>query len=476
MSDLVSKMTDLCGDKAYTCKYMKKITEYFQCEIVMAEVNGKKNVITFKSTADSLLHSFYRKSDSSAHEKEALIQTAANLIAEDIKALSSDRRCYPTSEEIASMDAYSKYIPQSLMMFLEHIFTGKVQKGKVASIGQCIVQGCLPRSTIAPLQIGLGVQMHHDFGSKFLIDTLNSLGFCSSYTEVQRYESSAAQNWDIDIDRSSRSQAVQFVAENVDHNVGTIDGYNTFHGMGIIATITPGTSVTRIVPRIKSSSKDLETVGKINVTFFAQNKPLMADFCFHCLDDSFSADDSTLNSDFLLKVTRPLLFSLPSWSGFMQTVQRGSYPGKSSIVFLPMIDMNPSDLTCIYSILKCVSQQAEKLNVSPVLTFDQLLYWKALQIVSSECPASCIKSTVLRLGAFHTDMSFLGCIGQLMENTGLQEVIETVYASNSVTQMFSGKSVSRAMRAHFLVYDALSCLLLEKFVPDNLQAGPTVRP
>jgi len=26
----------------------------------------------------------------------------------------------------------------------------------------------------------------------------------------------------------------QYVADNIDHNVCTIDGYNTFHGMGMI--------------------------------------------------------------------------------------------------------------------------------------------------------------------------------------------------------------------------------------------------
>ena len=36
-------------------------------------------------------------------------------------------------------------------------------------------------------------QMHHHYGSKFLIDSLNSHGFCSSYTEVKKFEMSAAQ-------------------------------------------------------------------------------------------------------------------------------------------------------------------------------------------------------------------------------------------------------------------------------------------
>ena len=64
-------------------------------------------------------------------------------------------------------------------------------------------------------------------------------------------------------------------------------------------------------------------------------------------------------------------------------------------------------------------------------------------------------------------MSFLGCIGQLMENTGLQELIETVNASNSVGHMLNGKSLSRAVRAHFLVDDALNFILSEIILPKS---------
>ena len=45
---------------------------------------------------------------------------------------------------------------------------------------------------------------------------------------------------------------------------------------------------------------------------------------------------------------------------------------------------------------------------------------------------SCIKSVVLRLGGFHLQMSFLGSIGHLMAGSGLQELLETLYAVFSV--------------------------------------------
>lgn len=59
-------------------------------------------------------------------------------------------------------------------------------------------------------------------------------------------------------------------------------------------------------------------------------------------------------------------------------------------------------------------------------------------------------------------MSFLGSIGYLMTGTGLHECLETVYASNSVIHMLSGKAIQRAVRGHFLVDSALHALITEK--------------
>ena len=63
---------------------------------------------------------------------------------------------------------------------------------KCASIGQALMQAARPRVLIAPLQIGLAVQLHHHFASRFLIDSLHAQGFCSSYREVTPYERNAA--------------------------------------------------------------------------------------------------------------------------------------------------------------------------------------------------------------------------------------------------------------------------------------------
>ena len=146
----------------------------------------------------------------------------------------------------------------------------------------------------------------------------------------------------------------------------------------------------------------------------------------------------------------------------MQYVHRGNHPGQSSVTFLPMIDMSSSDPTCIFSTLKFVTEHARKHNVTPIITFDQPLWWKALTIIMSEPLGSDLREIVLRLGGFHTLMSFLGCIGNLMAGSGLKELLEMIYAPNAVEHIFTGKAIARAVRAHLLVDAALNTLMLSK--------------
>ena len=52
---------------------------------------------------------------------------------------------------------------------------------------------------------------------------------------------------------------------------------------------------------------------------------------------------------------------------------KGEYPGKSTVTFLPMIDMDPSNNNCIYSTLKFVCRMARKYEMTAILTMDQPL-------------------------------------------------------------------------------------------------------
>ena len=84
-----------------------------------------------------------------------------------------------------------------------------------------------------------------------MIDILHKFGLCASYSEVLRFESSAAQQQGTDLHDIDNDSFLHFVADDVDHNSDTIDGLNTFHGMGIIACVTNPGKLVQSPPAIK---------------------------------------------------------------------------------------------------------------------------------------------------------------------------------------------------------------------------------
>ena len=69
-------------------------------------------------------------------------------------------------------------------------------------------------------------------------------------------------------------------------------------------------------------------------------------------------------------------------------------------------------------------------------------------------------AVIVRLGGFHTLKSFLGCIGYIMADSGIEDLIGIHY-SGDVTHIMDGSSYYKSLRAHFLIDSALCCYLME---------------
>ena len=94
-------------------------------------------------------------------------------------------------------------------------------------------------------------------------------GFCCSYQEISEFERNAASSYGMDIPDFT-DQFVQYVADNVDHNIQTLDGHGTFHGMGMIAAITPGTKAIKPVRRVKVTPSDISKVGQVQIRYHTE--------------------------------------------------------------------------------------------------------------------------------------------------------------------------------------------------------------
>ena len=95
VGDLVEKMEEYLNDsesEAYGRSHMKtKLLEYFGDKIIITDINGKANVVTFRTTATAILQEFHFREyqdDLDINEEQMnIIKTAAKLIKNDLKSI-----------------------------------------------------------------------------------------------------------------------------------------------------------------------------------------------------------------------------------------------------------------------------------------------------------------------------------------------------------------------------------------------------
>ena len=172
------------------------------------------------------------------------------------------------------------------------------------------MQGARPRVIIAHLQIGLAVQLHHHYASRSLIDTLSRHGVCSTYDEVLKFNENAALEQGTDIP-SFEGQFVQYVADNVDHNVRTLDGRDTFHGMGMVAVVTPATTQANRVPRRNVTQEEVAKAGKVEIKPPSDGRLEELNIVYNDVL-SITVQDPTANLDVLWKTSLLLSAERPA--------------------------------------------------------------------------------------------------------------------------------------------------------------------
>ena len=301
--------------------------------------------------------------------------------------------------------------------------------------------------------------MHHHFQSKYLIDSLNALGYSSSYKEVLRFGRNAAMISGAQLENCiGEKNEFKFVADNVDHNVCTLNGENTFHGMSMVAAITNAQFLSRQTPRKTIAETDFINKSDVEIVRYKEAKQILKTFNCKQLPSIKSSSNRT---DLLWKLSRHFKNPIPNWSGCMQLIhekQNREEFKTDNVTFLPMIDLSASDMSCIFSTLSFISTLAYK---PAIVTFDQPLFWKGKKIVI-EANDPLVRQIIVMLGTFHTIMNLLGCIGYLMANTGLSDISEDIYGECTVNQMLIGKAYSRALRGHLIVDQVLSNIIFER--------------
>ena len=96
-------------------------------------------------------------------------------------------------------------------------------------------------------------------------------------------------------------------------------------------------------------------------------------------------------------------------------------------MYTPLIDQKPSDpgsiLTCLTEAIRLTEETGQEYTI---MVFNQQLY-KMLVDILWVYPFR-FQKVIARLGGMDLLMSFIGCIGNLMKNSGLEEVLASAFA------------------------------------------------
>ena len=245
LKELQAKMHELnSSDAVYTVKRLKqRVMEHYKDYIYFAELSVRVDFVCFKDMTNYIL---YKMKKQGSQTKDDIIVVAAKMIRADLQELRKSKDTYPSIDDIAN-EEIDEWVPPSLQSFLQYIIPTKLKR---KCISQCITQASRPRSLLCPVPFGLGVELESPFGSKWLINHLHRLGLCISHDEVVRYKGSAIDHGEnTPVEKSEAF--VQWVADNVVHNIVTLTVKGTFHGMGMISIKSSGNSTAPSVPRFK---------------------------------------------------------------------------------------------------------------------------------------------------------------------------------------------------------------------------------
>ena len=121
-------------------------------------------------------------------------------------------------------------------------------------------------------------------------------------------------------------------------------------------------------------------------------------------------------------------------------------------MYTPLIDLKPSDPSTMMTAMVEAERLAQLTGQThTIFTADQQLY-NVLVDIKWAYPAR-FKHFIPRLGGIHLLMSFIGSIGSLMANSGLEEILKPSFAG--VEKMLTGKKYPMNLRALRMVVEEL---------------------
>ncbi|XP_028411727.1 uncharacterized protein LOC114534480 [Dendronephthya gigantea] len=317
-------------------------------------------------------------------------------------------------------------------------------------------------------------------GSVRLLRILHGLGHTASTDTVYKHDTALAiissdeAGKEISIPRSINPDVfTTIIWDNNDFNEETVSGKGTTHvANGIIVQNendgqTLGTKL--VVSKKNRSIVAPETTilpytskekGNISLRDESSEIPLEEKCYRHVQEMGRNADFLYLLSKMNASESGKLM---PGWTGFNTQVHKVNR-SVSRIAYLPVIDAPVTDMATVNTLLRHSVSICQRLQIPQiVLVFDEAIYAKAQMIRWKDDELK--ERLVIRLGDFHTVMSFCSGISKIFKDAGLQDIMieSEVVAPGSLKGVLTGKHYNRSIRAHKIIFEAMERLRLQAF-------------
>ena len=227
-------MLEIAGSEecAYSQKWLKKkLQDKYSYYITFVQSGGNATKVCLRNMVDYLVtEEWYNQRISNAEDgAERIIKTPAKLIMENIRSVKFENEFCPAKESMGNVAANKEWLPSYLGIMVSYLVKVPL---KQASLGQGIVQAARPRSCLPPILLGIGVDVNHVLGSRWLLDNLSRFGFSVSYDEIKRFRQSVLKNDSTQVEMDEGVFA-QWSVDNVDHNIRTLSGKGSLHAVGL---------------------------------------------------------------------------------------------------------------------------------------------------------------------------------------------------------------------------------------------------
>ena len=296
---------------------------------------------------------------------------------------------------------------------------------KVFSICQDLIYNKSKGKSQTPKSLALAMSVRQISGCSRLISILNGLGHCVSLSSTMAYDTALAQltiNTSDDIPREFvANEAINLVYDNIDFQEDIKEQTHVTNGIITQKITGENPSAPNRMTGIKKSQRSLQVPQSdiLPFTIGTRKTPHFLDLDRTTTTSSREKAQRLDLAYVLLKMFPSDETTLPGWTGFNTILCQNDIPEVSRVGYLPVIDAPPTEYSTINTILKRSEEIADKLQLRYVtLVFDEAVYAK-IQHVRWKNEAF-QNRFVVRLGEFHTSMSFLSAISKIFEDGGLK--------------------------------------------------------